>query len=232
MTAPSASAKTARVPAISEPGPLHIPGRSRVRVTLPRLGRWAKRGLDIFASLLLLLPALPLIAIVAVLIKLADGGPVIHRRRVVGTNGEFDAYKLRSMRVDADDILLRDAALRARFEPNFKLAADPRVTGIGRIIRRFSLDELPQLLNVLRGQMSMVGPRMISPAELKKFGVAGWLFTCIKPGLTGYWQVYGDTRAPYSRRVEMELHYARHWSLGLDLKILCLTPWRVLRGAR
>ena len=169
-------------------------------------------------------------AILALRTKLHDGGPALFRRRVVGLKGEFDAFKLRTMRVDADEILHRDPELRRQFEINFKLYDDPRVTAIGATLRRSGLDELPQLWNVLKGEMSLVGPRMITPAELKKYGNAGWIFQCMKPGLTGYWQVHGKQEAGYGHRIKMDLFYAEHWSLWFDLKILIRTPLRVLRG--
>jgi lipopolysaccharide/colanic/teichoic acid biosynthesis glycosyltransferase len=173
----------------------------------------------------------PLICILALRIKLHDGGPAFFRRRVVGPKGEFDALKLRTMRTDADQVLSRDANLRRQFEVNFKLKDDPRVTLIGTILRRTRLDELPQFWNVLKGQMSLVGPRMITPIELKKYGDAGWIFAQMKPGLTGYWQVSGDQQAGYERRISMDLFYVENWSLLFDLKILIKTPIRVLRGS-
>jgi lipopolysaccharide/colanic/teichoic acid biosynthesis glycosyltransferase len=197
---------------------------SRTAITL-------KRALDVAGAAILLAFVSPVVALLALLIKLQDGGPVIHRRRVVGSSGEFDAFKLRSMRVDADEILQKDSALRREFEVNFKLKQDPRITRLGVFIRRTSLDELPQLWNVLRGQMSLVGPRMITPAELKKFGDAGWIFSAVKPGLTGYWQIQGRQEVSYDERVTMDLYYVQHWSLLLDLKILLMTPLRVLRGS-
>jgi undecaprenyl-phosphate galactose phosphotransferase len=135
------------------------------------------------------------------------------------------------MRVDADKVLERDLALRKEFEINFKLKNDPRVTRTGAFIRKLSLDELPQLFNVLVGDMSLVGPRMITPPELKKYGDAGWIFSSMKPGLTGYWQICGRQEVCYSDRVEMDLHYVRNWSLWMDVSILIRTPMRVLRGA-
>lgn len=191
----------------------------------------AKRALDIVGSGVLLVVSAPLVAILALLIKLQDGGPVLHRRRVIGLKGEFDAFKLRSMRLDADEVLRRDPVLRQEFETNFKLAKDPRVTPLGAILRKLSLDELPQLFNVLRGEMSLVGPRMITPAELEKYREAGWIFQSVKPGLTGYWQVYGRQTVSYAQRVEMDVYYVKHQSLLLDVKILIQTPWRVARGA-
>jgi lipopolysaccharide/colanic/teichoic acid biosynthesis glycosyltransferase len=135
------------------------------------------------------------------------------------------------MRIDADKILERDGVLRKEFEVNFKLKNDPRVTRAGAFIRKLSLDELPQLFNVLRGEMSLVGPRMITPPELEKYGDAGWIFRSMKPGLTGYWQICGRQEVSYPERVEMDLHYVKNWSLWMDLRILLKTPMRVLRGA-
>ena len=207
---------------------LQVDGSHRAPGTGP--GRFFKRALDVIGSALLLLLFLPVIALVALLIKLQDGGPIIYRRRVVGPKGEFDAFKLRSMRVDADEVLNRNPEMRHEFELNFKLKSDPRVTAIGGFMRKLSLDELPQLFNVLKGEMSLVGPRMITPAELEKYDEARWIFDCVKPGLTGYWQVYGRQQVSYAERVEMDLFYVRNWSLWLDSKILLRTPIRVVRG--
>jgi lipopolysaccharide/colanic/teichoic acid biosynthesis glycosyltransferase len=176
--------------------------------TPARAGRgylFCKRLLDVASASVFLILSLPLLLVFACMIKLHDGGPVFHRRRVVGPQGAFDAFKLRSMRVDADAVLQHNARLREEFSLNFKLKNDPRVTPVGSVMRRWSVDELPQLWNVLCGQMSLVGPRMISPAELEKF-------------------------ASYQDRVKMELWYAEHRTLGLDLVILFKTPLRVLRG--
>jgi len=190
-----------------------------------------KRFVDISVSATLLILLVPVIAFLALLIKCQDRGPIFYRRRVLGPAGEFDAFKLRTMHVDAEAILREDPSLRREFEVNFKLKNDPRVTPLGAVLRKASLDELPQLWNVLAGQMSLVGPRMITSAELQKYGDAGWIFRRFKPGLTGYWQVQGRQEVSYSRRVEMDLFYVNHWSLFLDLKILFKTPARVVRGA-
>jgi lipopolysaccharide/colanic/teichoic acid biosynthesis glycosyltransferase len=198
---------------------------------ITRWGRTAKRTVDVTGSAFLLVLLMPVIVVLIFLIRLEDGAPAIYRRRVIGPRGEFDAFKLRSMRVDADKILERDPVLRKEFEINFKLKNDPRITRIGAFIRKLSLDELPQLFNVLRGQMSLVGPRMITSAELEKYGEAGWIFSSMKPGLTGYWQVSGRQEVSYSERVEMDLHYVTNWSLRMDARILLQTPVRVLRAA-
>jgi lipopolysaccharide/colanic/teichoic acid biosynthesis glycosyltransferase len=201
------------------------------RLPLAKWNRVLKRSIDFFGASLLLALSAPVMCILALRIKLHDGGPAFFRRRVVGLNGEFDAFKLRTMRTDADELLSRDADLRRQFEVNFKLKDDPRVTTVGEALRRTGLDELPQLWNVFKGEMSLVGPRMITPAELKKYGEAGWIFAAMKPGLTGYWQIGGYQQAGYDRRVKMDLFYVENWSLLFDLKILIKTPIRVLRGS-
>jgi lipopolysaccharide/colanic/teichoic acid biosynthesis glycosyltransferase len=172
----------------------------------------------------------PILALIALAVKLQDGGRVIYRRRVVGPKGEFDAYKFRSMRVDADSVLARNSALRQEFEKNFKLVSDPRVTRIGSWLRKLSLDELPQLTNVVKGDMSLVGPRMITAPELAKYGGFQKLLLTVKPGLTGYWQVYGRQEVTYEERVQMDIWYIQNWSLALDMKLLLLTPVRVIKG--
>jgi lipopolysaccharide/colanic/teichoic acid biosynthesis glycosyltransferase len=201
------------------------------RLPLTRWDRALKRAIDLVGSSLLLLVSAPLILILALWIKLHDDGPSFFRRRVIGPQGEFDAFKLRTMRVDADDVLRRDPVLWRQFEVNFKLKDDPRVTAVGAKLRRTKLDELPQLWNVMKGEMSLVGPRMITPIELKKYGDASWIFSEIKPGLTGHWQISSDEQTSYDRRIEMDLFYTENWSLLFDLKILIKTPARVFRGS-
>jgi lipopolysaccharide/colanic/teichoic acid biosynthesis glycosyltransferase len=192
--------------------------------------RLVKRTLDVLGSSILLTLLSPLIAVCALLIKFQDGGPVFHRRRVVGPDGEFDAFKLRTMCQHADAVLQRDQNLKLEFELNSKLRNDPRITRLGGLLRKVSLDECPQLWNVLRGEMSLVGPRMITSEELKRYGEAGWIFRATKPGLTGFWQVQGRQEVTFEQRVQMDLFYVRNWSLGLDCKILLRTPWVVVRG--
>jgi lipopolysaccharide/colanic/teichoic acid biosynthesis glycosyltransferase len=167
---------------------------------------------------------------VGLLVLVSDGVPILFRRRCIGPRGEFDAFKFRTMRRDADQVLQRDRALRDAFHQNFKLKSDPRVTKLGAVLRKFSLDELPQLFNVVRGEMSLVGPRMITAPELEKYGEHQQLLLTVRPGITGYWQVYGRQEVSYEERVRMDVEYIRNWSLGMDLKLLWLTPWRVIRG--
>jgi len=164
-----------------------VSGLAQVRKTKRR--RALKRVIDIVGSSLMILLFSPLILLVWLLILVIDGGPVIYRRRVVGTGGEFDAFKFRTMNRDADATLASDPRLRAAFSQNFKLKRDPRVTRLGFWLRKYSADELPQLWNVFQGQMSLVGPRMITTTELQKYGPYQELLRTVKPGLTGYWQV-------------------------------------------
>ena len=171
----------------------------------------------------------PVLIVIGLLIVLDDGWPVIYRRRVVGTTGEFDAFKFRTMMRHADSILAANLALKAEFERNFKLKDDPRIIRVGAFLRKLSLDELPQLFNVLRGQMSLVGPRMITAAELDKYGPHKQLLLSVKPGLTGYWQVRGRQNVSYEERVRMDLHYIGSWSLSMDIKILFETPVKALK---
>lgn len=196
----------------------------------PGGSRALKRAIDIFGALGLIVFLSPVFIAVAVLVLVADGAPVIYRRRVVGPAGEFDAFKFRTMRRDADRILERDQLMQHAFRENFKLKRDPRVTSLGAVLRKFSLDELPQIFNVLRGQMSLVGPRMITAPELEKYGEHKALLLSVKPGLTGYWQVHGRQEVSYAERVQMDINYIQNWSLRMDMELLMLTPLRVIRG--
>lgn len=194
-----------------------------------KLQRFLKRCIDVAVSAALLVLFLPVFAVISLLVLCDDGFPVIYRRRVVGLTGNFDAFKFRTMVRNADSILAASPGLKAEFERNFKLKQDPRVTRLGTILRRYSLDELPQLLNVLRGQMSLVGPRMITEAELGKYGAYKHLVHSVKPGMTGYWQVRGRQNVSYEERVAMDVHYVNRWSLGMDLKIIAETPRKVFK---
>jgi len=196
-----------------------------------RFDHLVKRALDVSVALAVGLLLTPLLVATVIAIKVTSPGPLFHRRRVVGRGGRpFDAFKFRSMRVDADRIIQDDAALWAAFQTNHKLPHDRRVTPIGRILRRFSIDELPQLLNVLRGEMSLIGPRMVTAAELERYGPHVPTLLSVSPGMTGLWQVSGRQTTSYERRVELDMHYVTHWNLWLDLSILLRTPLVVLRG--
>ena len=228
------------MPGMTRPITLPVPDEEQsipyfeLGLTPPVRPGWAlmvKRISDVVFSTLGLLVLSPVFVVLGVLVKLQDGAPVFHRRRVVGPRGSFDAFKFRSMRPDADAVLNGDAAMQRMFERNFKLEHDPRITPVGALLRKYSLDELPQLLNVLRGQMSLVGPRMITANELPKYGKYQNLLLSVKPGLTGYWQVHGRQNVEYLRRVEMDIYYIRNWSLKLDLRILIRTPSAVMKGS-
>jgi len=189
-----------------------------------------KRVIDAIGALSLIVLLSPLFAVIALLVLVADGAPVLYRRRVAGPSGTFDAFKFRTMRRDADSVLERDQSMKDAFRQNFKLKRDPRVTRLGAVLRKFSLDELPQLFNVLSGQMSLVGPRMITAPELEKYGEHKTLLLTVKPGLTGYWQVHGRQEVSYAERVRMDVEYIQNWSLRMDMELLMLTPLRVIRG--
>jgi lipopolysaccharide/colanic/teichoic acid biosynthesis glycosyltransferase len=173
----------------------------------------------------------PLIAIAAAAVRGSGPGPVIYRRRVLGQGGvPFDAFKFRTMVQDAEARLERDPELKRRYVDQYKLRDDPRVTGVGRLLRRYSLDELPQLLNVLRGEMALVGPRIVSPEEIVKYGEHRDRLFSVRPGLTGLWQVSGRQTTTYEERVALDLKYITGWSPWLDLSIVLRTPRAVLRS--
>jgi lipopolysaccharide/colanic/teichoic acid biosynthesis glycosyltransferase len=192
--------------------------------------RAGKRIIDLLGSAVFILLLSPLLLALACLIFLVDGAPVIYRRQVVGPTGEFDAYKFRTMIRDADAVLAADPRLGEAFAQQFKLKSDPRVTRMGAWLRKYSLDEFPQLLNVLKGQMSLVGPRMITSAELEKYVPYTALLLTVKPGMTGYWQVEGRQEVSYTERVRMDVYYITNWSLWFDLKILLRTPSKIIRA--
>lgn len=193
-----------------------------------------KRLLDIVLSATALAILSPLMAIIALAVRLESPGPVFFRQRRLRRHGQaFGCYKFRSMYPDAEERLRRNPELyRLYVENDYKLpeAIDTRVTRVGRFLRRTSLDELPQLWNVLRGDMSMVGPRPVVPEELQRYGRAASLYLRVKPGLTGLWQVSGRNDITYSRRVELDGQYIRDWSAGLDILILLRTVRVVLLG--
>jgi len=193
-------------------------------------GDVGKRIVDILgASFFITLLSLPM-AIVALLVKLTSPGPVIFKQRRPGLGGrEFWCYKFRTMVIDAEERLSRDAALRAQFEQNFKLKYDPRLTPVGAFLRKTSLDELPQFFNILNGTMSLIGPRPILQHQIVKYGdYADQLFS-VKPGLGGYWQVYGRSDTHHDVRVKMDIFYVNNRSFWFDLKLLFLTAWAVFK---
>lgn len=193
----------------------------------------AKRGLDIAGAGALLLLLAPVFVVLALLVR-ADGGSAFFAHPRVGRNGKlFGCLKFRSMVVDSQArlaaLLASDPAARAEWEETRKLRHDPRVTRIGRFLRATSLDELPQLLNVLRGDMSLVGPRPVQQAELERFyGAAAFHYMSVRPGITGLWQVSGRSETSYAQRVALDVAYVSRPSLLADLRILLRTPLAVL----
>lgn len=194
-----------------------------------KVERFLKNVIDQIGAAALIVLFSPLFVLLAFLVALEGGWPIIYRRRIVGTSGEFDAFKFRTMIKDADAILAADPILKAEFEQNFKLKNDPRLTRLGSFLRKFSLDELPQLFNVSKGQMSLVGPRMITLPEFEKYGNNKERLLSMKPGITGYWQVHGRQAVSYDERIRMDMHYIQNWSLWMDVKLLLQTPLKVLR---
>ncbi|MCR4432270.1 MAG: sugar transferase [Tepidanaerobacteraceae bacterium] len=183
-----------------------------------------KRVVDVIGASVGLIVFLPVLALCAGLILLLDGPGVIHRRKVVGKNGViFTAFKLRTMTNEADKVLHINKDLKREFERNFKLKEDPRVTRIGKFLRKWSIDEIPQFINVLKGEMSLVGPRMCVPEELCKYGEFAKIRVMVKPGITGYWQVNGRQNTTFEERIEMDKYYVENASLLLDAKILVKT---------
>lgn len=190
-----------------------------------------KSLLDIVGGLLLSMLVVPLVLLVALFIKFDSPGPIFYKRRVMGLNGrQFNAYKFRTMYTNGDEILAAYPQLEAELSQNHKLKDDPRITPIGRWLRKTSLDELPQLLNVLRREMSIVGPRMIAPEEIAMYDQWDINLLTVHPGITGLWQVSGRSDISYNERVHLDMRYIRNWSIWLDLHILFRTIPAVIKG--
>jgi Undecaprenyl-phosphate galactose phosphotransferase WbaP len=202
---------------------------------LQPVGRFIKRAVDLVGAGLALIGVAPLFAAIAVLIRMDSPGAVFYRQERMGRDGRiFTVLKFRTMFVDAEakleEILARDPVRRAEYERYHKLQDDPRVTTIGRILRRLSLDELPQILNVLRGDMSLVGPRAYMPGELGKMKGLAQTVLQTPPGITGLWQVSGRNNVSFAMRVDLDVHYVQNWTPWLDLYLLVRTVPVVLSG--
>ena len=187
-----------------------------------------KNFFDLLFSLLFLITFLPLFILISLLIKLSSRGPIFFIQKRIGKNNiPFKCIKFRTMHPESkyilENLLLKDSSLKKEFEETHKIKNDPRITTIGKLLRKTSLDELPQFINVLRGEMSIIGPRPIVKAEKDKYGKNFKRVFLIKPGITGLWQVSGRNNLTYKRRVMLDLNYAENYNLLMDLRILLRT---------
>ena len=247
LTAPAGERRAARLgrngPDLPRTGPAWWPAAGRTadlnhaRAPARPLERAIKAGFDVIAAALLLVLLSPLLLALALYVR-ADGGPVFYAHPRIGRGGRrFRCLKFRTMVPDADrrlrELLAADPAAAAEWAATQKLTADPRIVGIGALLRRTSLDELPQLLNVLAGDMSLVGPRPIVEAEIGRYADDIAAYYAVRPGMTGLWQVSGRSRTSYAHRVRLDVAYVRNWSLPADVSILLRTIPAVLsrRGA-
>lgn len=218
---------------VKEAGSVPLVSLNRLRIT--GLDAVLKTILD-YSLIIVTSPFwLMIFLVVGILIKLDSPGPIFHCRRVLGIGGQlFDAFKFRTMVTNADEVLAQllatDPALREEFERNHKLRNDPRITRLGRFLRRSSLDELPQLINVLLGQMSLVGPRMIAEEEIERYGKWWMNLLTVKPGITGPWQTMGRNELPYDERIRLSMKYIRNYTIWADIQILFQTISVVLKG--
>lgn len=197
-----------------------------------RVEQRVKRGVDIVVSLILLVVLAPLLILIGVLVRLTSTGPIFYPWRVLGYRARpFQGYKFRTMVPNADELKASMLARNEMTGPVFKIRNDPRVTPLGRILRKYSLDELPQLWSVLRGDMSLVGPRPPSPTEFAAFAPWQRGKLAVTPGITCLWQVMGRSEInDFNEWARLDLEYIQNWSLWLDLKILAQTVPAVLRG--
>jgi exopolysaccharide biosynthesis polyprenyl glycosylphosphotransferase len=210
-----------------------VPLMSFNKLRLDPLEAVLKSLLDYSLTLLALILLSPLLLLIVLLIRLDSPGPILYRRRVLGVGGQqFDAFKFRTMYVNGDHLLTQYPDLLEELRTTHKLKRDPRVTKVGTWLRKYSLDEFPQLLNVLCGQMSLVGPRMISPAEAELYGQLRINLLTVKPGITGLWQVSGRSDISYDERVRLDTHYIRHYSIWQDLQILFIQTLPAVIGGR
>ena len=193
------------------------------------------RGLDIVIAAVALLFFAPLMIAIALSVYAADPGPIFFAQRRIGRGGRmFRCLKFRTMATDAEarlqELLRTDPAARAEWDRDHKLRNDPRIVGIGSFLRKSSLDELPQLFNVLKGEMSLVGPRPIVEAEARRYGRYIAQYCSVRPGITGLWQVSGRNDTTYRRRVAMDVAYSRRRNAAMDIRILAVTVPSVLRA--
>ncbi|WP_304032280.1 sugar transferase [Ruminococcus bromii] len=191
-----------------------------------------KRIFDIVCSLVALIILSPVFLIMAILVKTTSEGPAFFAHKRVGKNGkEIKIYKFRSMVTNAEELIKQfTPEQKAEYEKNFKLENDPRITKVGKFMRKTSLDELPQLLNILKGDISIVGPRPVTEVETEIYGNYRDMLLSVKPGLTGFWAANGRSDTTYTRRRAMEIYYVKNRSLWLDIKIIFKTFVSVFKG--
>jgi Undecaprenyl-phosphate galactose phosphotransferase WbaP len=194
-----------------------------------------KRFMDLFVVFIGGIVILPVLLLIALLIKITSPGPVLYKHKRLGQNGkEIGVYKFRTMVINADErlqaMLAADSELRKKWEINYKLKDDPRITKVGKILRRLSFDEFPQLLNVIKGEMSLVGPRPVTRLEVANYGENYNRIFSAKPGMTGLWQVSGRSDTDYNERVSYDTYYLQSWSVWLDFWVLYKTLGVVLKG--
>lgn len=195
-----------------------------------------KRVIDVILASVALILLSPLFAIIAIAIKIDSKGPVFFAHKRIGKNGKIiKLYKFRSMVINAEELIKSFAPEQMReYKENYKLTNDPRITKVGKFLRKTSLDELPQLINIINGDLSIIGPRPVVADELEKYGVNKDKFLSVTPGLTGYWAANGRSNTTYEQRMEMELYYIDNLSLKMDIKVFFKTILSVLKkeGAR
>ncbi len=224
---------------MNESSALDFKGNTVTRITSKRITRKlysiTKRLFDIICSLIGLILSSPLFIIMGLLIRVEDGGTPIFKQDRIGKNGKiFKCYKFRSMVKNADEILFRtlemDKIVAAEYKKNKKLKNDPRITKVGKFMRKTSIDELPQLINVLKGDMSLIGNRPYLPREKEDMGEYYQDIIKSRPGITGYWQTSGRSELDFEERLKLESYYSNHMSLKMDIKIFFLTFYVVLFG--
>lgn len=190
-----------------------------------------KRIIDIIVSTILLILLIPIFIIISIIVKIEDGGKILFAHKRIGKNGkEIKIYKFRTMDKNAEELIKDFTPEQMReFNNSYKLRNDPRVTKVGKILRKTSLDELPQLVNILKGDLSLIGPRPITKEEIEKYVKERQEFLSVTPGLTGYWAAYTTPSTTYKERVEMELYYVKNISFKLDCKIFFKTIITVIK---
>lgn len=211
---------------------IDIENKVNIEPTPSKSYQIVKRALDIVLSIVAVIVLSPIMLLICLFIKLDSKGPAVFIHHRIGKNGRpLPLYKFRSMYKGAEK-MIEDFTpeQKSEWEINYKLENDPRITRIGRFLRRTSLDELPQLINIIRGELSIVGPRPVIPEELERYGKNKDKFLSITPGLTGFWQAYARSDCSYDERMKMELHYVDNANLWWDIKIVFATVGAVLRG--